>query len=199
MSNPYPSKVASTEHPILEVIKKRWSPLAFSDQPIEKEKIMSLFEAMRWAPSSFNGQPWRVIYATQDDKEAFEKLSSLLVEGNSYAKDAYLLLLVCAVKDFEYNGKPNKHHMYDTGAAIENLFLQAVSMDLVGHEMAGYDEEKSYELLGIPKDKVKSMAMMAVGYPGDESSLSDELKNRQQGKRERKSIQEIAFVGEWKD
>lgn len=196
--NSYPLKPAPVEHEIHDLIKKRWSPFAFSSKKIEQEKIMSLFEAMRWAPSCFNGQPWRVIYATQDDKEAFEKISSLLNEGNAYAKKAYLLMVICSVKDFEYNGKPNKHHQYDTGAAIENLFLQAVSMGLIGHEMAGYDEEKSYEALGIPKDKVKSMAMMAVGYPGDEDMLDDKLKTRQQSGRERKTIEEIAFKGVWK-
>jgi nitroreductase len=198
MKNPYPINTSPSQLPILEVIKKRWSPLAFSDQPIEPEKIMSLFEAMRWAPSSFNGQPWRVVYATKDKPELFEKLASLLNEGNSWAKNAYLLLVICSVQNFEYNNKPNKHHQYDTGAGIENLFLQAVSMDLVAHEMAGYDEEKSYELLKIPKDKVKSMAMMAIGYPGDVSALSEDLQQRQQGKRERKSIEEVAFEGEWK-
>lgn len=194
----YPQKPAPAEHPVHDLITKRWSPLAFSSKLIEPEKIQSLFEAMRWAPSSFNGQPWRVIYATQDDKEAFEKLSSLLTEGNAWAKNAYLLLLICAVKDFEHNGKPNKHHMYDTGAAIENLFLQAVSMDLVGHEMAGYDEEKSYEILNIPKDKTQSLAMMAVGYPGEQTLLSEDQIKREQGERVRKPISEFAFKGEWK-
>ncbi|MDP2691328.1 MAG: nitroreductase family protein [Candidatus Gracilibacteria bacterium] len=196
--NSYPQKSAPSVHPIHDLISKRWSPLAFSSEPIEPEKIKSLFEAMRWAPSSYNGQPWRVIYATQDKPEQFEKIASLLNEGNAWAKQAYLLMVICSVKDFEYNGKPNKHHQYDTGAGIENLFLQAVSMGLVGHEMEGYDEEKSYELLNIPKDKVKSMAMMAVGYPGEESALSEDRKKRQEGKRERKPIEEIAFEGEWK-
>lgn len=197
--NPYPLNPAPVQHEIHDVIKKRWSPLAFSNKKIEQEKIMSLFEAMRWAPSSFNGQPWRVIYATQDDKEDFERLSSLLNEGNAYAKQAYLLMIICSVKDFEYNGKPNKHHQYDTGAAIENLFLQAVSMDLVGHEMAGYDEERSYEILKIPKEKVKSMAMMAVGYPGDPNMLSEDQKKREAGPRQRKPIEEIAFRGSWRE
>jgi nitroreductase len=194
----YPLNPAPTEHKLHDLIKNRWSPLAFSSKPIEKEKINALFEAMRWAPSSFNGQPWRVIYATQDERQTFEKLSSLLVEGNSYAKDAYLLLLICSVKDFEYNGKPNKHHQYDTGAAIENLFLQAVSMGLIGHEMAGYDEAKSYEVFSIPQEKVKSMAMMAIGYPGEQSSLTEDQVKREKSPRQRKPVEEIAFLGKWK-
>lgn len=198
MKTPYPIKEAPAQYPVLEVIKKRWSPVAFSNQPIEPEKIHSLFEAMRWAPSSFNGQPWRIVYATQDKPEQFAKVASLLNESNAWAKDAFLLMVICSVQDFEYNGKPNKHHQYDTGAGIENIFLQAVSMDLVAHEMAGYDEEQSYQLLKIPKEKVKSMAMMAVGYPGDVAALSEKLKDYQNKKRERKTIEEVAFEGEWK-
>lgn len=194
----YPVNQAPVKYPVLDVIKKRWSPVAFSDQPIETEKILSLFEAMRWAPSSFNGQPWRVVYATKDKPEQFERIASLLNEGNSWAKEAFMLMVICSVQNFEYNNKPNKHHQYDTGAGIENLFLQAVSMDLVAHEMAGYDEEKSYELLKIPQDKVKSMAMMAIGYPGDPNALPEDLEQRQKGKRERKSIEEVTFEGEWR-
>lgn len=196
--NPYPRKDPPVAYPILDVIKKRWSPVAFSSKPIEPEKIHSLFEALRWAPSSFNGQPWRVVYATQDKPEQFAKVASLLNEGNAWAKEAFILMVICSVQDFEHNGKPNKHHQYDTGAGIENLFLQAVSMDLVAHEMAGYNEEQSYELLKIPKDKVKSMAMMAIGYPGDVDALSDKLKAYQANKRERKPIEEVAFEGEWR-
>jgi nitroreductase len=194
----YPQNTAPVDHEIHDLLKKRWSPLAFSSKPIEKEKINSLFEAMRWAPSSFNGQPWRVIYATQDEREDFEKLSSLLAEGNFYAKKAYMLLLICSVKNFEYNKKPNKHHQYDTGAAIENLFLQAFSMGLIGHEMAGYDEERSYIVCGIPEEEVRSMAMMAIGYPGEQSALTEDQVKREKSPRRRKPIEEIAFHGKWK-
>jgi nitroreductase len=194
----FPQNPAPVDHEIHDLLKKRWSPLAFSSKPIEKEKINSLFEAMRWAPSSFNGQPWRVIYATQAEKEAFENFSSLLVEGNSYAKKAYMLMLICSIKEFAHNGKPNKHHQYDTGAGIENLFLQAGSMGLIGHEMAGYDEEKSYELFDIPKEKVQSIAMMAIGYPGEQSSLTEDQVKREKSPRKRMLIEEIAFLGKWK-
>ncbi|MDP3975561.1 MAG: nitroreductase family protein [bacterium] len=192
-----PLKPAPVAREVHELIKSRWSPLAFSSDPIEPEKIKTLFEAMRWAPSSYNGQPWRIVYVVQDHPEQFEKLSSLLVEGNAWAKTASLLLLVCAQKNFDHNGEPNKHHQYDTGAALENLFLQVTALGLVGHEMAGFDEEKSYELLGIPREEYVSMAMMAVGYPGDESELNDDLLQRQKAPRQRKPIQELVFAGEW--
>lgn len=194
---PYPKNDAATDAPLIEVIKKRWSPLAFSDEPIEPEKIQALLEAMRWAQSSFNEQPWRLIYATKDDAEDFERLSLLLMEGNSWAKDAYFLALGCAVPNLVYNNKPNGMAGHDTGAAMNNIFLQAVGMDLVAHEMGGYDHEAAYQKLGIPKD-VMVTAMIAVGYPGDETKIEpDQQKKRFDQHQERKNLSEIAFKGKW--
>jgi nitroreductase len=123
MSLQYPKKSTPANHEINELIKKRWSPVAFSPEPIETEIINSLFEAMRWAPSCFNEQPWRVIYATKDKPAEFERLSGLLNEGNYWAKEAYLLLVVCTMPNFVYNQKPNRYKEYDAGAGIENLFF----------------------------------------------------------------------------
>lgn len=193
----YPVKNVPTALDIIEPIKKRWSPLAFSSEPIEREKIDRLFEAMRWAPSSFNEQPWRVIYATKDKPEMFEQLSGLLVEGNSWAKEAYMLLVICAIPNFAHNNKPNINHAYDTGAAMENLFLQAVSMNLVAHEMAGFNHDIAHDILRMPED-VAVLAMMAIGYPGDENLLSADLAERQKNERVRKPVSEVVFEGVWK-
>lgn len=196
---PYPTKKTPADHKIHEIIKKRWSPVAFSNQVIEEDKMNSLFEAMRWAPSSRNEQPWRIVYATKakSNQEDFDRLASLLDQGNAYAKDAYLLLVICALKHHQYKNKPNRTHVYDTGAAAENIFLQAISMDLVAHEMGGFDIEKSYEVLNIPKAEVTVMAMMAIGYPGDENKLSNEFLEKQKTPRERKLISDFIFKGKW--
>lgn len=194
---PYPKKETPLDHPIDLLIEKRWSPVAFSSEPIEPGNIRSLFEAMRWAPSSGNGQPWRVIYATQDERTDFDRLASLLDEGNAYAKAAYLLLLVCAFPRLDYKNQPNHYWQYDTGAAAVLLFLQAVSMNLVAHEMGGFNREKAHELLGIPAD-VLPMVMIAVGYPGDPEKLTNEKWIKNQTKpRERKPIADFAFRGRW--
>lgn len=194
---PYPENPALTDAPLLDAIKRRWSPVAFSDEPIEQEKIQAILEAMRWTQSSRNEQPWRLIYATQDDKEAFDNLTSILAEGNSYAKKAYMVGLICALPNHEYKNKPNRTHQYDTGAAMHSIFLQAVSMDLVAHEMSGFDIEGSHAVLGIPEEVVP-MAMIAIGYPGDENQLSEDLKDRQEiGQRERKDLSEVVFKGKW--
>ena len=195
---PYPENPAPTEAKLIDVIKRRWSPLAFSAEPIEPEKMEALFEAMRWTQSSRNEQPWRVIYATKENPEDFSKLSSLLSEGNEYAKNAYLLLLICAMPNYVYQDKPNRMHQHDAGAASHAIFLQAVGMGLIAHQMGGFDQEAAYELLDIPNG-VPLMSMMAVGYPGDESKIDKEkLSKRYKQSRERKEVSTFVFKGKWK-
>ena len=195
---PYPHKDTPTDHGIHELIKKRWSPVAFSNEKIEPEKINALFEAMRWAPSSGNGQPWQVIYATQDDPEDFNRLASLLNEDNGYARQAYLLMVTCAVPRFDYKNRENPYWQHDVGLGTENMLLQAVSMDLIIHTMAGFNKEKAHDVLGIPAD-VAPMVMIAVGYPGDPKVLTDEKWiEKQTRQRERKPIADFAFRGWWR-
>ncbi|MDX9893118.1 MAG: nitroreductase family protein [Patescibacteria group bacterium] len=196
--NKYPYKFTPTEYDLDDLIKKRWSPVAFSAQPIEMEKINSLFEAMRWAPSSRNEQPWRIVYATRDNEQEFNVLADLLDEGNSYAKDAFLLLVICGLRHHNYHHKPNRTYQYDTGAGAQNLFLQAVSLDLVAHEMGGFDIKRSYEVLGIPKEEVEVIAMIAVGHPGDESKLSPQFQAKQSEPRNRQPISDFVFKGRWR-
>ena len=196
---PYPKNPALTDAPLIEPIKQRWSPLAFSDEKIEQEKIKAIFEAARWTESSRNELPWRIIYATKDDKKDFDKLVSFLTEDNfAYAKDAYLLMLICAYPTFpDYNNKPNRAHQYDTGAAAHSMFLQAVGTGLVAHVVGGFDKEKPYQELGIPADVVL-MTMMAVGYPGDENKVDPELlKKRYEEHRTRKPLESRFFKGKW--
>ena len=195
----YPENPTPTDVPIFSAIKRRWSPVAFSSEPIEEEKMKVLFEALRWTQSSRNEQPWRIIYATHDDTENFDRLASILAEGNqAYAKNAYLLLLACAIPNHEYKNKPNWTHQYDTGAAMHSIFLQATELNLVGHEMEGFDKEAAHTVIGVPAEVVP-MAMMAIGYPGDEEALSEDLKPRQEtGKRERKETSEIFYKGKWR-
>ena len=192
----YPSKPAPTDKPILEAITKRWSPLAFSNQPVEQEKIETLFEAARWAPSSYNEQPWRYIYAVKEG-EGREKLESLLVEGNSWAKEAGVLLISFASMNFKKNDKDNRHGMHDTGCSSGYMVLQLESLGLVGHQMAGFDFENANSVLGVPEQFVPG-SMMAIGYPGDPSVLDEKLKEREDGERVRIPMSEFAFQGSWK-
>ena len=191
-----PEKPAPTDLPLIEPIKQRWSPVIFSAEPIDLKTIATLFEACRWAPSSYNEQPWRYIYATKDDGERRAKLESLLVDGNAWAKDAYLLLISFASKAFAKNAKPNPHAMHDLGTASGFLTLQAVSMGLLTHQMSGFYADKANETLGVPADFVPG-SMMAVGYPGDLANAKPDMKERDAGPRQRNEQQAWVFHGKW--
>jgi nitroreductase len=191
----YPHNLAVTSLPILDVIKERWSPRAISALPIEKEKIETLFEAARWAPSNGNQQPWMYIYATKEDGEARTKLESLLVEGNNWAKNAYLLIISFAnTQRIKSDGTitTNYHALHDTGAASAYLVLQCEPLGLVGHQMAGYDMTTANALLNVPPHFVPG-SMIAVGYPDDPASLSPELQEKERRPRERKEQKEFVF------
>src|SRR6185503_10242296 len=126
-------KPADTQHPIYDLLKRRWSPRAFSDQPVEAEKLHMLFEAARWAPSSNNEQPWRFIVATKDHETEWNRLLACLVEGNrKWAYRAPALILSVASLNFQEDSTPNRHAFHDTGMAVENLVLQATARGLSG-------------------------------------------------------------------
>jgi len=194
----YPEKPAATEHAVHTLIAERWSPRLFEKRQIEPEKIASLLEAARWAPSSLNEQPWRYLVWDGSDSEAREKANSCLAHGNTWALEAPLLMLSAASGTFARNGKPNRHGQHDVGLASENLVLQAVALGLAAHQMAGYDEDKARELFNIPED-FTPMAMIAVGYPfrGDLESIPEDAQKRELAERTRKPLPEIAFDGTW--
>ena len=165
-------KPAESSAPLHELIRERWSPRAFADRGIEPGKIQSLLEAARWAPSSSNGQPWTYLLATREETQEFDRLASCLVDGNSWAKRAPLLLLAVAATHFANNGKVNRHAFHDLGLANGNLVLQAGAMGLVVHQMAGFLPDRARELFEIPEGQ-EPLTMLAVGYPGDVNDLPE--------------------------
>lgn len=174
------------EHPILDLIKNRKSSRAFSKLPIEPERIHSLFEATRWAPSSTNEQPWLYIYATHDQKTLWTNLFDCLTEGNKvWAKDAPLLILSLARKNFSRYPGANAHAMYDLGGANSFLTLQAVELGLQVRQMAGFNQQKTIEKIRIPISTYEVGVFIAVGYPGDLETLPEKLKLRELAPRER--------------
>jgi nitroreductase len=190
-------KPAPVQSPIHELLVRRWSPRAFDARPIEADKLRSLFEAVRWAPSSNNEQPWRFIVAGKGQRTAYDRLLACLVEGNrTWASRAPLLVLSVARLNFEERGKPNRHALHDTGMATENLLLQATALDLAAHPMAGFNAEQARADLKIPSD-YELIAMIAVGYPGDPTILPDRLKQRELALRERNGVSAFVFAGEW--
>jgi len=192
-------KPADAQHPIHDLLKRRWSPRAFSDQPIEAEKLHMLFEAARWAPSSNNEQPWRFIVANKDHETEWNRLLACLMEGNrKWAYRAPALILSVASLNFQDDSTPNRHAFHDTGMAVENLVLQATALGLSAHQMAGFDVEKARADLKIPSG-YEPVAMIAVGHPGDLASLPDRLRERELQPRSRRSISEWTFSGQWGD
>lgn len=180
-------------YPINPLILNRWSPRAMTGEDLDNEEIMSLFEAARWAPSSYNNQPWRFIYAKRNT-EHWERMFSLLADGNkSWAKNSALLVVVISRKNFEYNEKPARTHQFDTGSAWENLALEAFSRGIVAHGMQGFDYDKARSDLEIPID-FEVMAMIAMGKKGPRENLPPELKEKEQ-LTDRKPLKDIVMEG----
>ena len=167
-----------TEYDINPLILSRWSPRAFSEEELSDDELMSLFEAARWAPSSYNNQPWRFIYAKRNT-EHWDKLFNLMVEFNQgWTKNAAALVVVISSKNCEQNNKPSVTHQFDSGAAWENLALEATSRGLVVHGMEGFDYEKAKKDLEIPDD-FDVMAMIAIGKKGNKEDLPKEMQEKE--------------------
>ena len=178
---------------ILEIIQERWSPYSFSSAPVEPFKLKAMFEAAGLAPSCNNEQPWLFVFATQEQQDVFKDYVEFLTEGNKlWAKHAYALVISMARTKFSYSGRPNRFAFHDTGMAVTNLLLQAEALDLYVHQMGGYSIEKVQEYFRLGDD-IEPVAMMAVGYLGDGSSLTPELLKRDEVRRPRKSISEFVF------
>lgn len=189
--------VNPVEREVLDVIAKRWSPRAYSSKSVEKEKLLTIFEAARWSASCYNEQPWRFIVATRDNPEAFDKLLSCLIDWNQkWVKLAPVLVLTVAKKTFSNNDKPNKHAWHDVGQTMATLGLEAVSHDLYVHQMAGIHPEKAREIYNIPDD-FEAVTMFTLGYLGDIKDLPEEFHKGEQRVRERKPLSELVFENEF--
>jgi nitroreductase len=190
-------KPAPAAEPIHELITDRWSPRAFESRPVEADVLRTLFEAARWAASSYGAQPWSFIVATKDDPENYKRVLDTFVEFNQgWAKNAPVIGLSVANHKFAHNGQPNRHAFHDVGQAAANLALQATALGLQIHQMAGIDPEKARHIFGVPADE-EVVAGFAIGYPGDPATLPDQLRERELAARERKPISAFVFTGKW--
>jgi nitroreductase len=189
-------KPAATDFPVHDLIRDRWSPRAFANKPVESAVLASLFEAARWAPSSYNVQPWAYLVATKDDAKNFEKMLGVLVEFNAgWAKEAPVLVLAVAGLKL-LDGNPNRNAFYDTGAATALLSVEATARGLGVHQMAGFDSAKAKTVFDIPADW-EPIAALALGYPGHPDSLPQGLRDREVAPRTRKPLSEFVMSGHW--
>lgn len=184
------------DHPILPVILNRWSPRAMSGEDVSQDVLMSLFEAARWAPSSYNGQPWRFLYAKRNTPH-WSKFFDLLIDFNKeWCANAGVLGVIVSRKLFEKNNKPSATHGLDAGAAWENLALEGTSRGLVVHGMEGFDYQKARKALHVP-DEFDVLAMFAIGKKAPKTTLSPDLQKRETPS-DRKKVEEFAFEGGFK-
>jgi nitroreductase len=190
-------KLAKTDYPILDLLKHRWSPRVFSDRMVEPEKLQSLFEAARWAPSSFNEQPWSFVVATKDQAEEHARLLGCLVEKNQqWARTAPVLMVSVAKLNFDHSGKPNRHAFHDVGLAVGSLLVQATAMDLFVHQMAGFSPEKVAEIYNIPPE-FEPVAAIAIGYGAEAEDLPEPSRQSESTPRSRKTTHSFVFAGQW--
>lgn len=192
---PNPEQIRKPDRPIEPIFVRRWSPRAMSGAAIDAATLATLFEAARWAPSSYNEQEWRFLYAHRDGPH-WPTFFELLAEGNrAWCDRAGVLIVVLSHKVFARNGKPNPVHSYDTGAAWENLALQGAAMGLVVHGMMGFDYDKARATLAVPDDYAVE-AMAAIGHPGDPATLPEALQ-KIEAPSQRKPVSELVREGKF--
>lgn len=192
-------KPAITQVPIQATLAARWSGRAYdAHKPVSRTDLISLLEAARWAPSCFGDEPWRfIVWDKTGDAASWQQAFDCLVPGNqAWVIDAPILLLTCANSVFDHNGKPNRFAQYDTGAAAENLCLQASHLGLMAHQMGGFNADLARASFGIP-DAFTPMAMICVGYPAEASTLTAETLARETAPRKRKALADVFFEANW--
>ncbi len=191
------NKQATPDHPIHDLLARRWSPYAFAERPVSDDDLRSLFEAARWAASSYNAQPWSYIVATKANPAEFERLLSCLVDGNQpWAKAAPVLGIGCTTLNFAQNNQPNDAAVHDLGLASANLTMEATVRGLSVHQMIGILPDKARELYRIPAG-VRPLTGIAIGYVADPDVLPEAYRPRDLAPRQRKPLAEFVFGGQW--
>lgn len=189
-----PAKTAVSIHPLLA---ERWSPRAFSGQPIDDETLLRLLEAARWAPSSNNSQPWRFLVAKREDEAAFATMFDCLMRGNQHwAGGAAALIVVTAVVRDEAEGELNPVHYYNAGLAVAQMVVEASANGFVAHQMGGIHKDKIREVYALPPE-VDPIVAVAIGTIGDPEALEASLREREYAERVRKPLGEVVFNGRW--
>jgi nitroreductase len=191
------TKKAVTDYPILPILAERWSPYGFEERPVAAADLCSLFEAARWAASSYNEQPWNYLIGTRENPAEFGRLLSCLVEANqAWAKEAPVLVLGIVSLRFARNNQDNRAAVHDLGLAAGNLLAEATTRGLSVHQMIGILPDKARELYQIP-EFFEAWTAMAMGYKADPAKLPAALRERDMALRQRKPLNKFVFTGRW--
>ena len=191
------NKPANTSLNILDEIKNRWSPRAFSEKPVEHDKLERVFEAARWSASCFNEQPWRFFVGIKGQGNTWDKIFNSLGEWNQkWCKSVPVLVLLVTKKSFTRNDKPNDFAEYDLGQTAAYLSIQAMKEGLFTHQMAGFNRIDARDSFAIPDEYILK-TVMAIGYYGDAKNLPDDMRKTELGPRSRKALSSVVFDEQW--
>ena len=190
-------KIADNEHEIYALLKQRYSPRIFDDRPIPENEMQRLFEAVRWAASSYNRQPWRFIFAHKSSDAYDDMLNCLSDFNQKWVKNAPVLML-CAYKEKTDKGDENFHALHDLGLSLGNMTVQAQYMGIALHHMAGVDWKKAQKVFEVPEGYHIATALALGYYGGDLDNLNADLREQETADRERMPQDEFAFENVWK-
>jgi nitroreductase len=191
------NKHATTSYPVHSLIRQRWSPRSFEDRGVERAKLIQILEAARWAPSWRNAQPWRFIVATKDNPEEYRRLFDCLKPGNQrWAGLAPVLMIVVAKREYDHGPPHNPVTLYDTGQAVAQLTIEALSEGLYLHQMGGVHLDRIRETYCIPA-AYRPVVAVAIGYLGQSTGLPLDLQQKEEAPRTRLPLCEIAYSGSW--
>jgi nitroreductase len=183
-------------HPLTELHRRRWSPTVFEDKPVPENVMASLFEAARWSASCFNEQPWNFVVASRHrDPASFAASVECLTPGNrAWAKDAPILMFSVAKRNFDKNGAPNRYAWYDTGQSVAHMSLEAISLGVFLHQMAGFDPALVKAVAKIP-DTHEVVSAIALGYGVEADKVGPDAAAREKAPRSRRDASSFVFNG----
>lgn len=190
-------KEAPTDHPVHALVSGRWSPYWFDDREVAPDDLRSILEAARWAPSSYNEQPWSYLVATRNQPEPFGRMIECLVEGNrTWAASAAVLMIGIIARNHARNGAPNRACEHDLGLAAATLTFEASARGISVHQMSGILPEQVHDTYGVP-DTHTPLTAIALGYCAPPDQLPERYCDRQHRARERRALDEFVFAGRW--
>lgn len=189
--------IANPDYQIYPLLQQRYSPRTFTDKKVSDDDLKILFEAVRWAASSANYQPWRFI-VTKKGTDANKKLIGCLSDFNqSWVGNAPILCLCGYKKTFD-SGKENFHALHDLGLSLGNMTVQAQDMDIALHHMAGVNWKKAHGAFNVPDDFHIATALAIGYYGGNLDKLNEDLQEQEQAERTRNPQEDFVFYDNWK-